>query len=329
MASLQDIQKAFGTKQGLTLDKEYQGSKNVGFVGDTANIGGANFSSAQDLYNAVYGGGQSVQSGSYAQPNFESTLQRAMQLQKEAAQPAISSLQASIPEIQKSYASQTQYAKGQVSNLESRYKTLLDSIKTNQAGAETGAIKTTSQELGRRGIVGSSGVADVAMQEAVNPIKAQYSNLLSQTGVSQEADIAAANQAIANLGLAETEATRNVNNAIAQLQSATTTAGINQALQQLQIAQTDLQNERQASQFQQQQDQANKIYETISLPESQAQIAASKKAAAGSGGMSVSDLLSLFGGGASAATTSTGFSNVDSLIAQGKYEEARQLLLNP
>jgi len=271
----------------------------------------------------------SVQSSSYAQPNFESTLSRAMEIQKQAAQPAISSLQASIPEIQKSYTSQTQYAKGQVSNLESRYKTLLDSIKTNQAGAETTAIKTTSQELGRRGIVGSSGVADVAMQEAVNPIKAQYSNLLSQTGVSQEADIAAANQQISNLGFAETEATRNVNNAIAQLQSATTTAGVNQALQQLQLAQTDLQNQQQASQFAAQQAQADKIYNTISLPESQYNINKPYSSADGSG-LSVTDLLSLFGGGVTTPPTkSTGFSNVDSLIAEGKYDEAMQLLQNP
>lgn len=271
----------------------------------------------------------SIQSSSYAQPNFESTLSRAIEIQKQAAQPAIASLQASIPEIQKSYASQKTYAQGQVSNLESRYKTLLDSIKTNQAGAETSAIKTTSQELGRRGIVGSSGVADVAMQEAVNPIKAQYSNLLSQTGVSQEADIAAANQAIANLTNAETEATRNVNNAIAQLQSATTTAGVNQALQQLQLAQTDLQNQQQASQFVAQQAQADKIYETITLPESQYNINKPYSSADGSG-LSVTDLLSLFGGGVIVPTTqSTGFSNVDNLLAQGKYDEAMQLLSNP
>jgi len=271
-------------------------------------------------------GGSTSSSGT----NFESTLQRAIELQKQAAQPAISSLQASIPEIQKSYAQQTTYQQGQVSNLTDRYKNLLDSIKTTQSAAETQATKTASQELGRRGIVGSSGVADVALQEAVNPIRSQYSNLLSSTGIAQEADIAAANQNIANLASAQTEATRNVNNAIAQLQGATTTAGINQALQQLQLAQNELQTTQASSQFQSQQDWAKKVYQETTLPESQAAISKSfERESSSDSGMNINDLLGLFGGGVSSTTQSTGFSNVDSLIAQGKYEEARQLLLNP
>lgn len=59
-ASLQDIQKAFDTKSAIDIGKDYYGSTKVGFVGDTANIGGKTFSSANDLYNAVFGGGAST-----------------------------------------------------------------------------------------------------------------------------------------------------------------------------------------------------------------------------------------------------------------------------
>ena len=46
------------------------------------------------------------------------------------------------------------------------------------------------------------------------------------------------------------------------------------------------------------------------------------------GGLTAQDFLGMFGGGMTQPET-TGFSNVDSLLAQGKYNEARQLLLNP
>ena len=144
MASLQDIQSAFQSKQGLTLDKNFQGANQVGFVGDQATLGGKSFSSAQDLYNAVYGGGgssSSSSSSSTGQPDFESTLNRALEIQQQAVQPAVQSLQASIPEIQQSYATQRSQLEAQKDPLTARYDALIADISRRQGVAETGAIK--------------------------------------------------------------------------------------------------------------------------------------------------------------------------------------------
>jgi hypothetical protein len=54
---------------------------------------------------------------------------------------------------------------------------------------------------------------------------------------------------ITNLTPLEVEATRAVQNAIAQLQSATTQSAVNQAIQQLQLAQSKAQQAEQARQF--------------------------------------------------------------------------------
>ena len=65
----------------------------------------------------------------------------------------------------------------------------------------------------------------------------------------------------------------------------------------------------------------------VTLPQSQAAISASNRAGSGGDGLSISDFMGLFGGGTQ--MQQTGFSNVDSLISQGKFDEARQLLMNP
>ena len=253
MASLQDIQGAFNSKQALTLDKSFQGANQVGFVGDQATLGGKSFSSAQDLYNAVYGGGgsssSSSSSSSTGQPDFESTLNRALEIQQQAVQPAVQSLQASIPEIQQSYATQRSQLEAQKDPLTARYDALIADISHRQGVAETGAIKTTSQELGRRGIVGSSGVADTALQQAVQPIQSEYAGLSTSAELGKQEGLQSIQEQLTNLTPLEVEATRNVNNAIAQLQSATTKDAVNQALSQLQLAQNQSQQAESQRQF--------------------------------------------------------------------------------
>ena len=247
MASLQDIQNAWSSKQGFDIGKSYQGASQVGFVGDSATLAGQKFSSPQDLYNAVYGGGgsnsssSSLSAGNYAMPDFDQTLQRAIELQNKAIQPAVSSLQASIPEIGQKFETQRQQLEAQKDPLKARYDALISDINRRQGVAETTATRTTSQELGRRGIVGSSGVADTALEQAVQPIRSEYGALATQAGLGREEGLMELQNQITNLTPLEVEATRAVQNAIAQLQSATTQSAVNQALDQLRLAQGNLQ----------------------------------------------------------------------------------------
>lgn len=255
MASLQDIQSAWQSKQAFDIGKNYKGASQVGFVGDQATLAGQKFSSPQELYNTVYGGGgsgsssSSLSAGSYAMPDFDQTLQRAIELQNKAIQPAISSLQASIPEIGQKFETQRQQLEAQKDPLKARYDALISDINRRQGVAETTATRTTSQELGRRGIVGSSGVADTALEQAVQPIRSEYGALATQAGLGREEGLMALQNQITNLTPLEVEAKRDVQNAIAQLQSATTQSAVNQAIQQLQLAQSKAQQAEQARQF--------------------------------------------------------------------------------
>lgn len=252
MASLQDIQSAWQSKQGFDIGKNYKGASQVGFVGDQATLAGQKFSSPQELYNTVYGGGSGVSAstaGNYSMPDFDQTLQRAIELQNKAIQPAISSLQASLPEIGQKFETQRQQLEAQKDPLKARYDALISDINRRQGVAETTATRTTSQELGRRGIVGSSGVADTALEQAVQPIRSEYGALATQAGLGREEGLMALQNQITNLTPLEVEAKRAVQNAIAQLQSATTQSAVNQAIQQLQLAQNKAQQAEQARQF--------------------------------------------------------------------------------
>jgi hypothetical protein len=245
MASLQDIQSAWQSKQGFDIGKNYKGASQVGFVGDSATLAGQKFSSPQELYNTVYGGGSgssssSLSAGNYTMPDFDETLKRAIELQTQAVKPAISSLQASIPEIGQKFETQRQQLEAQKDPLKARYDALISDINRRQGVAETTATRTTSQELGRRGIVGSSGIADVALQEAVQPIRSEYGALATQAGLGREEGLMALQNQITNLTPLEVEAKRAVQNAIAQLQSATTQSAVNTALEQLKIAQDNV-----------------------------------------------------------------------------------------
>jgi hypothetical protein len=107
--------------------------------------------------------------------------QKTIQLQQQANQPAIQTLQ------------------GQVDPLKQRYSTLLDSIKGQQKVAEDAQTLATNNELGRRGISADSGIAEQQQASAQRPIAQQYENLAANTGVQQEHDLGGIAQAIAQL----------------------------------------------------------------------------------------------------------------------------------
>lgn len=236
-------------------DKLYTGEeiRGMGYNPDTVSSIGGKFKLSQ------FGGGSSLTGGS-------DTISRAIQLQQEANRPAVQSLESSIPEIQKSISTRQDQLKAEVDPLKQRYQSLLSEIKGNQTSAENRQTVVTSNELGKRGIVGSSTLAGQEIANAVNPITKQYTGLYTQTGLDQEAGIRDLLNSITNLGLTGTDQQRAVRNAIAQLQSGAASTGITQGIQQEQYNTSE-------DRLKSAQDLAKKVYETITLPESKATIA--------------------------------------------------------
>ena len=198
--------------------------------------------------------------------SFNDYVNQAQQMYQEAAKPAIASLEASKPEIISSVAGKTKL-------LNERYNNIINEIKTGQKSAETRQTTVTAGELGKRGIDPTSTLYGQELTNAINPITGEYSNLLKSTGTEQASGL----QDLADL---ETTQLRNLANSIAQIQSGSSTGGIELALKQYQMAQQAAENATTLAEQRRQTDIANalqqKIYETISLPTSQANIASTQ-----------------------------------------------------
>lgn len=263
--------------------------------------------------------------------DFSSAVKEAIKMNQEAARPAVESLQASIPEVQQKFATTKQQIESSIEPLKQRYQNLLEDIKGQSKVREEAQTRVTSGELAKRGIVGSSTLAQQEIQNAVDPIRSATQTATKEVGLTQEEALNNLSNLIANLSGQETEATRAIRNAIAQLQAGAGQTGITQALQQGQFSQSQAQAAAQLAesqrQFEEQQAQASKIYETISLPESQATIANMSKTSAV--GNPLAYLNPNYLGLTTTSYEPTGFANVDKLLAQGRFNEARQLLLNP
>lgn len=158
--------------------------------------------------------------------SFEETLKRAQELQRQANEPIINSLQSSIPGIQQQYATQKSNLEAKKAPLKARYDNLISEIKGNQTVAENRQTVTTNNELGRRGILGSSGLAQQEITNAVNPITKGYTTLAKDTGLAGESALQGIDEQISGLSSQEIDTLRNVQNAIAQAQ----TSGNQQAL---------------------------------------------------------------------------------------------------
>lgn len=154
--------------------------------------------------------------GSSSKSSNSDLIEKAIKLNREAVKPAISSYQASLPEVANKYNSQRD-------TLSQKYDSLLASIKGNQTTAENRQTVATNNELGKRGILGSSGLAQQELVNAVNPITAQYTGLYSDAALQKIADI---NATYTN----QTAEERAIKNAIAALQSGAGQTGLTQGI---------------------------------------------------------------------------------------------------
>ena len=207
-------------------------------------VEGGQFYKSQSDYdkgNALNNSGQS------APMNFDSVLKKAVQMAQETVKPAVSSLTASIPEIQSRFAQEKTRLQGQVQPLSDRYSSLLDEIKGNQQTATEQQTVATANELGRRGVSTTSGLGEQTIASSLLPVNRTFTPLIQQTGLSREADLSALQNQITGLTGQETTSLRDIQNAIAQLQSGAATGAVPTAL-------SLLGSQQQASQFAQQQD---------------------------------------------------------------------------
>lgn len=217
-------------------------------VGDSRSHNGQDFSWNGVTWNPA--GGQPNATG--AQGNQQSYIQSAIDQMKKVNEPIVKSYEESIPETQKKFSAQSD-------SIKSRYDNLIASIKGNQGVAETRQTTTTNNELGRRGITGSSGVAQQEMTNALNPITQQY------TGFLKEANTAQGEETAANVA-GETDALRAIKNAIAQLQSGANSQGVSLGTDMFTSDRnfgesqrvSQLQSELQKEQMRMQQEQAQK-----------------------------------------------------------------------
>ena len=209
--------------------------------------------------------------------DFSNTIQKAIELNRKAAQPAISSLQASIPEVQQKFATQKTQLEGQKTPLKERYANLLADIKGQGKISEEAQTRITSGELGKRGIVGSSTLAGQEIQRAVEPIRAGLRTATKEIGLGQEEGLRGIENAITNLTGLEVDQVRAVTNAIAQLQSGAGQAGVTQGLATESFNQAQQQAQAQAVKDKAERD---RLFSQVTLPQSQAAVAASRRAGA-------------------------------------------------
>jgi hypothetical protein len=239
----------------------YQGWDRTAAQADFNATGGTNKAGYQELMSGS-GGGGGVQNSS----NAIDTARQLLQFQQQANQPAIQSLQASIPETSAKFAATKSGLEAQKQPLDERYQNLLNSIKGNQQTDIAQQELTTSREFGRRGIPTTSGLFEQTIGEKTRPINQYYTGQTTEAGISNEENLMELNNLISSLTGQETDTTRAIQNAIAQLQAGDSSGAITQALEQLKINQS-------AQQSADERAWKEKVYSETTLPESYANIA--------------------------------------------------------
>lgn len=170
-----------------------------------------------------------------------------MSPEQKAVQPAIKSLESSIPEIQQKFGVERSRLEGEKEPLKQRYQLLLDQLKNRENKTTQQESIRLAREYGKRGVPVQSGMFEKNLSDVINPITSEYGNLMSQTALSREDSLRQIMNLVNQLTPQETEATRTVRNAIANLQAGAGKDAISNAFEMLK--------------FQEQQRQSNTQYE--------------------------------------------------------------------
>ena len=205
--------------------------------------------------------------------DFESVLARSQEMLRRANEPVSQSYQAQIPEIQKRFAEQKTYLESQKPPLQQRYEKLLADVKQQGQQQVEKQTLATAQELGRRGILTDTGLGQRELIQATQPIEQKIQSLTKDIGLEREAGLSNISKLISDLAYGETEAVRNVQNAIAQLQSSSDAGAISLAQNIIQQQESRRAREEEAARQAARDALSLRQYEEIALPHSKAQIA--------------------------------------------------------
>lgn len=288
------------------------------------------YEKAVGQFNSTGSYGNSGSSGGSNQGNFQNTVQQAIEMNRKANEPAVQSLQSSLPEIGNKYAQQRSQTQAQIEPLKQRYQNLLDEVKGQGQVQVNNQTRITNNELGKRGLVGSSTLAQQEIQNAVQPIQGQIATNTKNIGLEQEQGIQSIQNLLAGLTTQETEQQRAVQNAIAQLQAGAGQAGVQQGLSLFQQNQQNAIAEQARQQQLSQQARENALQDQmfpIQLKSAQADLANKLKT------NTPSAAYNPFGNiPTQQPKQSGGFSfgsNVLSLLKGGNVQEALKLAMNP
>lgn len=175
------------------------------------------------------------QQGRYAAPDFNDTIKRAQELLTQQLSPALSRLELQVPETQRVFASQRQSIEAQRAPLQQRYQNLIDELKGRTTRESEKQTRITSSELGKRGITGSSTLAQQEIANATRPIEEQGSAMLKDIALQGEEAQARLGSQLAGLSAQELDALRQVQGQIAQIQAGIAPQATSNALSQLQL----------------------------------------------------------------------------------------------
>ena|SRR3990167_6075790 len=160
--------------------------------------------------------------------------QAALTARQNAIAPAVTSLEASIPETAQKFATESARISGEVEPLKQRYQVLLDEIKGKGDRQVATAQTAASREFGARGIPASSTAYSDYLAGKVNPIESEFANMYKSTGLEQESGLRNLQNMISGLVPQEVEANRTIRNAIANLQAGAGNTAIDDAFRQIQ-----------------------------------------------------------------------------------------------
>lgn len=205
-------------------------------------------------------------SGSTSGTDYSSILKSSQEAAKAAIEPAVEALKSSLTTTQNKYSTLASQAAAGSTSLTERYNSLIDELKSKGTQSEQAQTKVTAGELGKRGIPLTSTLAQQEITNAVQPITSETASNIKSVGLAREDALGSLANTITNLGITGQEAEDAINTAIAQLYSGASSDAVSNALSLYQTNQNAAYN-------QSAQDLQKLIYNTITLPESTANIA--------------------------------------------------------
>lgn len=206
-------------------------------------------------------------------------IAQAIERNKQAVQPAIDSYNQSIPEIQGKYKAAGEQLEASRKPLQDRYANLLSSIKGQGTEDVNRQTTITNNELGKRGILGDSTLAQQEIQNTTTPLRQKYATLESNTNLDLTEALQNLDKQKSDLTFQESSDVRAIKNAIAQLQAGAAQTGVTQGMQ---LQANQLQAQLQQAELAQRQKEADiqnalaqRQYNEITLPTAQRSLAKS------------------------------------------------------